>query len=74
MFRKTIVLGLCVLFLNLSFSTSAFAQANQNEDAKLAEKVKANVQKRGTGKDVRVQVKLKNGTKLKGHVSQFNED
>lgn len=74
MFRKTIVLGLCVLSLNLSFSTSAFAQANQNEDAKLAAKVKANIQKRGTGKDVRVQVKLKNGTKLKGHVSQFNED
>jgi small nuclear ribonucleoprotein (snRNP)-like protein len=74
MFKKAFVLGLYVAFLNLCFSMAAFAQASQNDDAKHAAKVKANIQKRGTGKDARVQVELKDGTKLKGHVSQVNDD
>lgn len=74
MFKKALVLGLCVAFLNLCFSTPAFAQARLDEDANLTAKVKSSIQKLGTGKHARVQVKLKNGTKLKGNVSQINDD
>jgi hypothetical protein len=74
MFKKALVLGLCVAFLNFCFSTPAFAQAKQDEDVKLAAEVKSKLQKLGEGKKARVQVKLKNGTKLKGYVSQVKED
>lgn len=74
MFTKTLVLGLCVVILNHFFSTSALAQSTQDKDVKFTAKVKANIQKLGQGKDVRVQVKLKNGTKLKGYVDRINQD
>ena len=74
MFKKTLVLGLCVVFLNFFFTTSAFAGTKEEKDAKFAAKVKSNIQKLGQGKDARVQGKLKNGTKLKGYVSQVNDD
>jgi len=36
--------------------------------------VSENISKLGTGKDARIEVKLKDGTKLKGYVSQINEN
>ena len=36
--------------------------------------MKTDVAKLGTGKDSRIQVKLKDGTKLKGYVSQISEN
>ncbi|MEO5857857.1 MAG: hypothetical protein ABIR33_02800 [Pyrinomonadaceae bacterium] len=74
MFKKTLVLGLCVAILNLCFSTSAVAGTKEEKDVKFAAKVRSNIQKLGQGKEARVQVKLKDGTKLKGYVSQINED
>jgi len=35
---------------------------------------KTNIAKLGSGTDAKVQVKLKDGTKLKGYVSQINEN
>lgn len=74
MLKRSLAFGLWIVVLNLFFSTSAFAQSTQDKDAKFTAKVKANIQKLGQGKDVRVQVKLKNGTKLKGHIDQINQD
>ncbi|MFN2455832.1 MAG: hypothetical protein ABR577_16605 [Pyrinomonadaceae bacterium] len=39
-----------------------------------AEKIKANVLKRGTGQKARVRIKLQDGTKRKGYISQAGED
>ena len=44
------------------------------KDAALTVKVKTDVAARGTGKNKRVEVKKKDGTKLKGYVSQAGED
>jgi hypothetical protein len=74
MFKKYLTLILAVLILNLSFSASAFAGTKEEKAAKLAEKVKTNVTKLGTGKNARVEVKLRDNTKLKGYISQINEN
>jgi hypothetical protein len=74
MFKKYLVLGLTILAINLSLSASAFAETKAEKDAKFADKVKTNVTKLGTGKDVLVEVKLRDKTKLKGYVSRINEN
>ena len=74
MFKKYLTVTLTFLILNLSLSGIAFAETKTEKEAKFAEKVKVNVTKLGTGTDARVEVKLKDGTKLKGYVSQINEN
>ena len=58
------------LFLNISVS----AETKAEKDAKFADKVKTNITKLGAGKDARVEVKLRDKTKLKGYVSEINEN
>ncbi len=75
MFKKYLTLTLAVLVLNLAFGATAFGStSNEEKAARDAEKVKANIVKLGTGKDARIEVKLKDGGKLKGYVSQINEN
>lgn len=74
MFKKYLVLTLTFLVLNLSLSSVAFAETKAEKEAKFAEKVKVNIAKLGTGTNARVEVKLKDGKKLKGYVSQINEE
>lgn len=74
MFKKYLILGLTVLVINLSLGGSVFAETRAERDAKFAEKVKTNITKLGTGKDAQIEVKLKDGTKLKGYVSEINEN
>jgi hypothetical protein len=73
MFKKFFVMGLAALVLNLSLATLAAAETPEAKAAKHAEKVKTNVTKLGTGKDARIEVKLDNGTKLKGYVSEIKD-
>ncbi len=73
MFKQYLTLILAVLVLNLSFSAAAFAGTKEEKVAKHADKVKTNITKFGTGKDARIEVKLRDNTKLKGYVSQINE-
>ncbi|HRH40017.1 MAG TPA: hypothetical protein PKY82_00110 [Pyrinomonadaceae bacterium] len=74
MFKKYLTIILTFLILNLSLSAVAFAETKAEKEAKFADKVKVNVTKLGTGTDAKIQVKLKDGTKLKGYVSQINEN
>jgi len=45
----------------------------QTQETPQATKIKAKVQKRGTGEKSRVKVKLANGTEVKGYVSKIEE-
>ena len=74
MFKKYLTVILAVFVINLSLSAAAFAQTKSEKEVKFAEKVKASVTKIGTGKDSRVEVKLKGGTNIKGYVSEINEN
>lgn len=74
MFKKYFVLSLTVLIINLFLGASVFAETKGEKEAKFAEKVKANIIKLGKGKDARIEVKLRDKTKLKGYVSEINEN
>ena len=52
--------------------TSGTTQVQTQETAQAA-KVRTKVQNRGTGKNSRVQAKLKNGTETKGYISKIEE-
>jgi len=65
-YLSTVLVGLLVFGANTSY---IFAQTNNN-----AEKIKAAVLKRGTSEKKTVRVKMLNGSKLKGYISQIGED
>ncbi len=71
MFKKY----LSIVFIGLMLFTTniqiVLAQTNTNNSV---EKVKTDVFRRGTGEKSKVVVKMKDGTKLKGYISQAGED
>jgi hypothetical protein len=76
MFKKYLSLALVILVINLAFGATAFAGAKADKEAKFAAKVKNELVKLGTGTDARVEVKLRDKTKLKGegYISQISEN
>jgi len=64
-------IGLLLFSTNLQ---SISAQTNTGNNTVTTDKIKANVVKRGTGEKARVNVKMLNGTKMKGFISQAGED
>jgi hypothetical protein len=73
MLKKLLSLALVVLLLHAvnAMPVLAFAQVGQGE--RRVEKVKADVARR-VGKKSRVTVKLQDGSKLKGRITQAGED
>lgn len=75
MFRKPIVHVLVsALFLSFIGVPSVTAKTKEEKAAAFAAKVKREIAKLGTGPDARIEVKLRDKTKLKGYVSQVGED
>jgi hypothetical protein len=76
MLKKFIALTLVGLLFTLTNSLTAQADANANPErvAKDTQKVKSGVLKLGTGEKARIEVKLKNKTKLAGYVSQAGDE
>lgn len=62
------------LLLNLAIAPSAFVSGNTKKEVKLAEKVKTDIAKLGTGPDANVKLKLKDGTKIQGYVKEIGDD
>lgn len=60
----------------LAFTLSGFrpVHAKGVEDAQLAEKARLSIARLGVGKDARVEIKLRDNTKVKGYVSLAEED
>ncbi len=76
MFKKCLSLvfiGLLTFAVNLKF-ISAQSDTNNSIEVNKVEKIKTTVNRRGTGEKSKVVVKMKNGTKLKGYISQTGED
>ena len=74
MFKKLVSLFLIALLINLVGMTSVYAASKEEQQARLAAKVKANVLKLGTGEAARVKVKLRDDTKLEGYISAADEE
>lgn len=65
-YLSIVLVGLLAFGANTSF---VFAQTDNN-----TEKVKAEVLKRGVNQKKRVRVKMLNGSKIKGYISQIGDD
>ena len=75
MFKKNLSLFLVgSLLLTLFAAPAALARTKEEKEAALAAKVKAGVAKLGAGVDAKISVKLRDKTKLKGHVSRIEEE
>ncbi|HZH92204.1 MAG TPA: hypothetical protein VEX70_16525 [Pyrinomonadaceae bacterium] len=73
MFRRTFALMLSGIILSAAFGLRQ-AQAETGEDARLAQQARVSVLKLGTGERARVEVKLRDDSKLKGYVSAAGAD
>ena len=63
---------LVVLLANMVSPSRAFASDKQDKETKFAEKTKTQLEKIGTGPDARVEVKMRDKTRLKGHISEIS--
>lgn len=66
-----VVSNVLVLFL---CSASVTAGSNEGKAARHAEKVKAAITKLGTGPAARVEIKLRDKTKLNGYVTEISDE
>lgn len=74
MFRKYVSLTMAILVINLACGLPILASgSNDEKEAKFVKKVKTEVSKLGTGSEARVEVKLKDGTKIKGYVTEITD-
>jgi len=74
MFRKCFSLMLAVVFFCTTSGVAVFAREKTGGKLSQAEKIKKKVVQRGTGVKARARVKLADGTKLKGYISEFAAD
>jgi hypothetical protein len=72
MFRKILTAALAALLINVAAASPA--RAGVAQDAADAAKVKEAVARLGTGPAALAEVKLKNRTKLKGHVAEASDE
>ena len=73
MLRKTLAILLATILAPMAIA-SPRVDAQTVKDARLVEKARAKVAKLGVGQDARVEVKLRDNTKLNGYVSAAGED
>lgn len=75
MFKRNLTLMLIgALIFSLSAAPMTLAKSKEEKAAEFAAKVKANIAKLSSGPDARIEVKLRDKTKLKGYVSRTGED
>ena len=72
--KKSLSFVFVILLLNAISFNSVYAGSKEEREARFVARVKESVSKLGTGNDARVEVKLRDKTKLKGYVSQINEN
>ena len=74
MFKKVLSLALVGFLFSVVGVRLTYASSNAEKEIRFAEKVKKGIGKLGTGEDARIEVKLRDKTKLKGYVSEAGED
>ena len=65
---------LVALLLSITSPSPALARSNPDKEARLAQKVKTEIAKLGTGREARVQLTLLDKTKLKGYISEVGNE
>jgi hypothetical protein len=72
--KKLLASILAVLMLNLVCVASVGADSRSDKDAKTAAKIKSAIQQLGTGPGAYVDLRLRDGTRLKGYVDEAGDD
>lgn len=75
MFKKNLTLVLLgALIFSMSASPITLAKSKEEKAAEFTSKIKTGIAKLGVGPEARVEVKLRDETKLRGYISQINGD
>ena len=74
MFKKALIISLVCLLMNSAGLIAVCAQTSADKQVEVIEKVKESVRKLGVGEEARVEVKLNDGTKLKGYILDAGQD
>ncbi|MGH9949114.1 MAG: hypothetical protein ACRD6X_18235 [Pyrinomonadaceae bacterium] len=74
MLMKYILISMIALLINLTIAPVAFASGKSDKGAGFVEKLRANIEKQGTGADSKIRLKLKNGSKVNGYISEIAGD
>ena len=74
MIKKILSLVLVGFLLSVTGVRLTYAGTREEKESRFAEKVKNGISKLGTGADARIEVKLRDKTKLKGYVSEAGQD
>jgi hypothetical protein len=72
--NRFLAIAIVCALLTVTLPLSASAKSTPEKDAVFTEKVKAGVAKLGVGPEARVEVKLRNKTKLSGFISDATEN
>ena len=74
MFKRNLTLMLIgALIFSLSVAPMTLAKSKEEKAAEFISKVKTGIAKLGVGPEARVEVKLRDKTKLRGYISQIND-
>ena len=75
MFKKLMTFALVIVLVQVTCaSTAVVASTRAEKEAQLADKIKTGIARLGTGKQALVKVKLRDGTRLAGYISETNEN
>lgn len=72
--RKLTLILIGALLFSMSASPLTLAKSKEEKAAEFASKVKADIDRLGVGPDARIEVRLRDKTKLKGWVSSIGEE
>jgi hypothetical protein len=74
MFKKILAVLLSGLLIQLFTAGSVSASTKEEKQAQRIEKVKSGISKLGIGRDARIEVKLRDQTRLAGYISEIKGD
>lgn len=72
--KKFMVSVLAVLLINFVCVASVGAESRSDKEAKTAARVKSEIQQLGTGPAAYIEIKLRDGSRLKGYVDQTSDE
>ena len=71
--KKVLTMIVAGLVLSAVSVRPVWASSNVEKEVRFAGKVKSGIEKVGSGRDARIEVKLRDKTRLKGYVSEIGE-
>lgn len=72
--KKLLTMMVACLVVSAVSVRPVAASSNAEKEARFASKVKLGIEKLGSGSDTRVEVKLRDKTRLKGYISEISEN